>query len=119
MTRRRKNPETHDNRVRREAAKLNSERWNIQADLPGYESPDPIGKDNRVPDILATKGNKVKIIEVETPDTVDSHTFGHRCRRIILEVFHDLIQKIHHWIETKTKTVTEILGSLFKRLLYA
>jgi len=46
-------------------------------------------------------------------------TFGHRCRRIILEVFHDLIQKIHHWIETKTKTVTEIFGSLFKRLLYA
>lgn len=73
MTRKRRNPETHDNRVRREVAKLNSERWDIQADLPGYESPDPIGKDNRVPDILATKGNKVKIIEVETPDTVDSH----------------------------------------------
>ena len=73
MARRRRNPETHDNRVRREAAKLNSEGWDIQADLPGYESPEPIGKDNRVPDILATKGNKVKIIEVETPDTVDSH----------------------------------------------
>ena len=46
-------------------------------------------------------------------------TFGHRCRRIVLEVFHDLIQKIHHWIDTKTKTVTEIFESLFKRLLYA
>ena len=45
-------------------------------------------------------------------------TFGHRCRRIVLEVFHDLIQKIHHWIETKEKTVTEIFESLFKRLLY-
>ena len=46
-------------------------------------------------------------------------TFGHRCRRIVLEVFHDLIQKIHHWVETKTKTVTEIFESIFKRLLYA
>jgi len=34
-------------------------------------------------------------------------TFGQRCRRIILEVFHELIQKIHHWIETGAKTVTE------------
>jgi hypothetical protein len=46
-------------------------------------------------------------------------TFGHRCRRIVLEVFHDLIQKIHHWIETKAKTVTEVFETLFKRLLYA
>jgi len=45
-------------------------------------------------------------------------TFGHRCRRIVLEVFHDLIQKIHYWIETKTKTVTDIFESLFERLLY-
>jgi SRSO17 transposase len=46
-------------------------------------------------------------------------TFGHRCRRIVLEVFHDLIQAIHHWIETGAKTVTEIFEALFRRLLYA
>ena len=73
MARKRGNQETHDNRVRREAAKLNSEGWDVQADLSGYDNPEPIGKDNRIPDILATRGNKVKIIEVETPDTVDSH----------------------------------------------
>ncbi len=46
-------------------------------------------------------------------------TFGQRCRRIVFEVFHDLIQAIHHWIETESKTVTEIFNTLFRRLLYA
>ena len=46
-------------------------------------------------------------------------TFGHRCRRIVLEVFHDLIQTIHHWLQTGTKTVTDIFQTLFRRLLYA
>jgi len=45
-------------------------------------------------------------------------TFGQRCRRIVLEVFHDLIQKIHHWIETGAKSVTEIFETLFHKLLY-
>ena len=63
MARKRGNQETHDNRVRREAAKLSSEGWDVQADLSGYDNPEPIGKDNRIPDILATRGSKVKIIE--------------------------------------------------------
>lgn len=46
-------------------------------------------------------------------------TFGQRCRRIVLEVFYDLIQTIHHWIETKAKTVEDIFETLFRRLLYA
>ena len=46
-------------------------------------------------------------------------TFGQRCRRIVFEVFHDLIKKIHHWIDTKSKTVTGIFETLFHRLLYA
>ena len=46
-------------------------------------------------------------------------TFGQRCRRIIFEVFHDLIKTIHHWVETESKTITEIFETLFKRLLYA
>ena len=46
-------------------------------------------------------------------------TFGHRCRRIVFEVFYDLIQTIHQWIETKEKTVANIFKTLFKRLLYA
>ena len=46
-------------------------------------------------------------------------TFGQRCRRIIFEVFHDLIKTIRHWIQTESKTITEIFEALFKRLLYA
>ena len=46
-------------------------------------------------------------------------TFGQRCRRIVFEVFHDLIKAIHHWVETQSKTITEIFEALFKRLLYA
>jgi hypothetical protein len=29
----------------------------------------------------------------------DQPTFGQRCRRIVLEVFYELIHKIHHWSE--------------------
>jgi hypothetical protein len=57
-------------------------------------------------------------LPMDWPEDVQP-TFGHRCRRIVLEVFHELIQKIHHWIETKAKTVTEVFETLFKRLLYA
>ena len=56
-------------------------------------------------------------LSMNWPDDVQP-TFGQRCRRVVLEVFHDLIQKIHHWIETETKTVTEIFETLFHKLLY-
>ena len=46
-------------------------------------------------------------------------TFGQRCRRILLEVFYDLIQTIHRWLQEKQKTPTGIFETLFKRLLYA
>ena len=49
----------------------------------------------------------------------DQPTFGQRCRRIVFEVFHDLIEKIHQWVDTKSKTVTEIFETLFHKLLYA
>jgi len=49
----------------------------------------------------------------------DQPTFGQRCRRIVFEVFHEMIQKIHQWVDTKSKTVTEIFQTLFQRLLYA
>jgi len=57
-------------------------------------------------------------LPMEWPEDVKP-TFGHRCRRIVLEVFHDLIQTIHHWIQTGAKTVTDIFETLFRRLLYA
>jgi hypothetical protein len=49
----------------------------------------------------------------------DRPTFGQRCRRIILEVFYDLIVEIHRLITTQKEKVTEIFKTLFHRLLYA
>jgi len=62
--------DAHDREVRRVAKKLEREGWNVQADLPDYETPKPIGKEKRVPDIVATKRGHRKVIEVETPDTL-------------------------------------------------
>ena len=48
-----------------------------------------------------------------------SPTFGQRCRRILFEVFQDLIQTIARWLEEKQMTPGEIFETLFKRMLYA
>ena len=45
-------------------------------------------------------------------------TFGQRCRRVILEVFWDLILEIHRLIATEKKEVTAIFKTLFHRLLW-
>ena len=45
-------------------------------------------------------------------------TFGQRCRRVILEVFYDIITQVHQWITTQTRTVPEIFQTLFHRLLH-
>ena len=45
-------------------------------------------------------------------------TFGQRCRRVILEVFYDIIEQVHQWITTQTHTVAEIFQTLFRRLLH-
>jgi hypothetical protein len=56
-------------------------------------------------------------LPMDWPEDVQP-TFGQRCRRVIFEVFHDLIKTIHQWVESESKTVTEIFQSLFKRLIY-
>jgi hypothetical protein len=48
-----------------------------------------------------------------------SPTFGQRCRRILFEVFHDLIQTMARWLEERQMTPGEIFETLFKRMLYA
>lgn len=77
MSRENKNQSTHDRRVRDLANILKGEGWKVQADLPNFDQPDPIGKEARIPDILATRGNQTKIIEVETLTTVNSHQDQH------------------------------------------
>jgi hypothetical protein len=60
----------HDSKVLTEAKKLKREQYDVSADIAGYKKPPSRG--GYRPDILATKGNKEVIIEVETPDSVDS-----------------------------------------------
>ena len=77
MGRQKRNQTAHDRRVSALANRLVDQDWEVQADLPNFDQPDPIGKDERIPDILATQGNQTKIIEVETPSTVNSHQDQH------------------------------------------
>ncbi len=45
-------------------------------------------------------------------------TFGQRCRRIILEVFYNLIDNIQQLLKQKNNTVSEVFQTLFRRLIY-
>jgi len=71
----------HDKKVRETANRYKREGWSVQADIAGYKSPDSIGKYNRVPDVVAKKGKKIRIFEIETPksmkiDTSQRRTFS-------------------------------------------
>ena len=59
--------ETHDRKVRQLANNLKKQGFKVKADIDGFETPDEIGKGDYVPDIFATKGQKTKIVEVDTP----------------------------------------------------
>ena len=62
---------THDRKVRELARELKQKGYNVQAHISAYEMPDSIGKGAYIPDIIATRGSKTKIIEVDTPGTED------------------------------------------------
>lgn len=64
---------SHDQAVKKLASQLKKDGWEVRADLPSRKQPNPIGKDGRIPDIQATKLGRTKLIEVETPSTVNSH----------------------------------------------
>ena len=60
----------HDEMVKRIAAGYLGQGWNVNADIRGYPQPKTLY--GRRPDVIAQKGNKTKVIEVETPKTYDS-----------------------------------------------
>jgi hypothetical protein len=64
---------SHDQAVRKLASQLKNEGWQVKVDLPNRRQPDPVGKDGRIPDIQATKRGRTKLVEIETPSTVNSH----------------------------------------------
>ena len=59
----------HDRKVQQLANNLKKQGFKVKADFDGFETPDGIGKGHHVPDIFATKGQRTKIVEVDTPGT--------------------------------------------------
>ena len=70
MPRSKRSQSKHDAEVRKVANQLKKQRYDVQADVSGFKQPDTIGGFR--PDVVAQKGKQRKIIEVETPDSVDS-----------------------------------------------
>jgi len=57
----------HERKVRKVAAGYSGRGYDVKADLPEYSRPRPIR--GRIPDVVATKGKKTIIVEVETPQS--------------------------------------------------
>ena len=70
MGRSKRSQSKHDATVRNTANRLKKQGYDVKADVSGFKQPDTIGGFR--PDIAAKKGEKKIIVEVETPDSVDS-----------------------------------------------
>lgn len=70
MPRSRRSQTKHDAEVRKMATAFKKQGFSVDADILGYSKPDTIG--GYRPDIVAKKAGQRKIVEVETPDSVDS-----------------------------------------------
>lgn len=66
-----RNQTCHDISVARRAAGLRANGWRVSADIEGYKQPKTLRVSGRGvrPDIIARKGKRTKVVEVETPDT--------------------------------------------------
>ncbi len=57
----------HDKKVQATTSRYKRDGWSVRADIPNYKRPKPIGKYNRIPDVVARKGKKTRVFEIETP----------------------------------------------------
>lgn len=65
----------HDQEVKRAVSRLRRMDYgNIQADLPGYNQPNPVGQKGFIPDFQASKPGKVIIGEIEEEKQVPSQS---------------------------------------------
>lgn len=60
----------HDRRVAIEARSYEARKYLVQADISGYPQPETIN--GYIPDVFAEKSGYVSIVEVETPDTLNT-----------------------------------------------
>jgi peptidoglycan hydrolase-like protein with peptidoglycan-binding domain len=70
MARSKKTQSKHDSTVKKIASQLQKKGYEVQADIPGFQQPKTIS--GYRPDVVGTKGKQRQIVEVETPDSVDS-----------------------------------------------
>lgn len=72
----------HDSRVAGLARRLDRQGWDVKADVDGYATPDSIGdRRPRIPDVVAHKRGAIRIIEVETEETVEADQRQHETFR--------------------------------------
>ncbi len=69
MARSKKSQTDHNEKVRQIANQLDKQGYDVQADVSGFPKPDTIG--GLRPDVIAKKPGERKIIEVETPDSLN------------------------------------------------
>lgn len=60
----------HDNEVKKVAKDYAGRGYDVEADISGYKRPPTVG--GYRPDVRAKKGKYETLVEVETPDTVDT-----------------------------------------------
>lgn len=60
----------HDEAVRRVAGGFKSQGWDVKADVGGYSAPRTMY--GRQPDVVARKGKRVRVVEVETPKSYNT-----------------------------------------------
>lgn len=60
----------HDRKVKEVAKDYGARGYDVLADVPGYPKPPTIG--GYRPDVVARKGGQETVVEVETPDSVNS-----------------------------------------------
>lgn len=66
----RRSQSKHDSKVKSIAKGYKQRGWKVEADIPGFPTPKPIGKYRRIPDVVATRPGTRHIIEVETKETL-------------------------------------------------
>lgn len=70
MGRTKQSQSKHDRAVQRAADSYSRQGFDVTADIKGYQQPKTIG--GYRPDVVAKRGRERIIVEVETPDSVDS-----------------------------------------------
>lgn len=76
-TRSKQSQSEHDRAVREIASTLKKQQWHVEADIPGFDRPKPIGEKHRIPDVIARKHGAERLIEVETAQTMASDRDQH------------------------------------------